>query len=160
MRIPYWSQRTQVRVNGQSVSGVAAGSYLNLRRSWKKGDFIELRIDMRPHIWVGEKECRGRSSLYRGPILLTYDRRYNDMDPDQVPALMANKLGLRTVRSPAGTPEPMVMTKLKGAHGKTVYLCDFASAGEGGSPYLSWLHVKGMEKVRYSRANPLRSGRP
>ena len=39
-------------------------------------------------------------------------------------------------------------------------LCDFGSAGEGGSPYRSWLPVKQIGKPPFASDNPLRSGRP
>ena len=39
-------------------------------------------------------------------------------------------------------------------------LCDFGSAGEGGSPYHSWLRVEQIEKTHFVLDNPLRSGRP
>jgi len=45
------------------------------------------------------------------------------------------------------------------SQGERLRLCDFASAGEGGSPYVSWLKVKNVKATRYSPANPLRSGR-
>jgi hypothetical protein len=43
--------------------------------------------------------------------------------------------------------------------GSALRLCDFASAGEGGSPYLSWLRVDNAPQTVFSRHNPLRSGR-
>ena len=43
--------------------------------------------------------------------------------------------------------------------GEQLRLCDFASAGEAGSPYVSWLKVNNVKATRYSRSNPLRSGR-
>ena len=45
--------------------------------------------------------------------------------------------------------------------GKTIRLCDFASAGEVGTPYLSWLSIKNAPKAgEFSTTNPLRSSRP
>lgn len=160
LRIPYWSQRTGVKLNGKAVGGVEAGNYLTLQRKWRKGDEIEIRFDMRPHWWVGERECKGLVSLYRGPLLLTYDRRYNDMDPDDVPQLDATNLKLRrTTQLRHGAPAVLTMTA-QGTDGRRVRLCDFASAGEGGSPYRSWLRVRKAGRARaFHRDNPLRSHR-
>ena len=77
LRIPQWSRQTQIRINDDSVSGVYAGTHLTLNRTWNSGDKIFINLDMSMHFWRGEKECDGLSSVYRGPILLAYDHRYN-----------------------------------------------------------------------------------
>jgi hypothetical protein len=51
LRIPQWSERTKVRVNGQAVAA-SAGTYLELRRPWKAGDTIAVEMDFRPHYWT------------------------------------------------------------------------------------------------------------
>ena len=124
------------------------GRYLALSRTWRKGDRIELTLDMSCHAWVGSGDCRGRVSLYRGPILLTYDRRFNEMDPGDVPALDARWLRARAVKGPRWVP-PMMLLQFRAADGRPLRLCDFGSAGEGGSPYLSWLkitHARGLDQ--------------
>ncbi len=158
LRIPYWSARTRVKVNGKSICGVESGSYLELERRWKRGDKVELDLDMSPHFWVGEKECRGKTSLYRGPILLTYDRRLNDMDLADLPILDARALKDRLV--PGGDDLPtMVVLEYTAVDGRKLRLCDFASAGEAGSPYRSWLKLENIDKTPFAPHNPLRSGR-
>lgn len=161
LRIPVWSQRTRVRVNGEDISGAAeGGTYLCLTRRWKRGDRVELRFDFRPHRWVGEKECRRLTSLYRGPLLLTWDRRFNDHDPEDVPSLDAKGLRLHRVEWTGVAPAPELLVRARGAGGRSVTLCDFASAGEGGTPYRTWLPVRNAGRpVRFTRTNPLRSQR-
>ena len=87
-------------------------------------------------------------------MLLTYDRRLNAVDPDEVPALDAAGLRGRLVEA-----EAMVALDFTAADGSKLRLCDFASAGEGGSPYRSWLNVANAPQTPFSRENPLRSGR-
>ena len=159
LRIPFWSTETRVRVNGEPVSGVAPGAYLRLRREWAATDLIEIDLDFAPHFWVGEEEYAGLTSVYRGPVLLTYDRRFNDFDPDDTPTLDARHLAGELVEW-RGRLEPIVLWGVEAAGGQKVHLCDFGSAGEGGTPYRSWLPVQGVEPTPFSRANPLRSGRP
>ena len=70
LRIPYWSQRSAVRVNGVAQPGVKPGNYLTLERAWTAGDTVEIDLDLGLRFWRGERECAGRSSVYAGPLLL------------------------------------------------------------------------------------------
>ena len=142
MRIPYWSAKTQVAVNGAAVDGVHPGEYLVLDRVWQPGDRIELQLDFTPHFWVGERECAGRVSIFRGPLLLAYDRRFNEMDPAELPTLDARKLHGQ-ISSWTGRHPPFLLLDFATVDGRMLRLCDFASAGDGGAPYLSWLKVDG-----------------
>ena len=160
LRIPTWSERTTVTLNGKPMPHVEAGSHFGIKRPWKRGDRVEIRFDFRPHRWVGERECHGLVSLYRGPILLTYDRRFNDFDPDDVPALDARDLRLRRATWKGGGPAPELLVSCRGSRGRRLLLCDFASAGEGGSPYRTWLTVRRAGRARkFTRDNPLRTRR-
>lgn len=155
LRIPHWSKRTRVFLNGTAIKGVVAGSYLEIVRRWRRGDRIGLELDMSTHYWQGEKECRGKVSLYRGPVLLTYDRRFNAVDPHEIPVLDLEGLRLRTVEQEGA----WVAVDCRGPAGERLRLCDFASAGEGGAPYLSWLKAKNGQKTIFSRQTPLRNRR-
>jgi DUF1680 family protein len=179
LRIPHWSAKTRVRVNGETVGGVKAGTYLVIDRRWRRGDTIELTLDMSLHFWRGQRDCKGQSSIYRGPILLTYDHRYNlehehlnprckdyfidaarsadaDLSP---PSLDAKSLRCRPVKWRDPHP-PALLFRVKAANGKEVHLCDFGSAGETGTPYHSWLPVKNAPRTpKFSRSNPLRTAR-
>lgn len=156
LRIPYWSPKTRVKINGKAVSPVSPGSYLVLQRKWQRGDAVEIFLDMSFHYWAGEQECESLTSIYRGPVLLTWDRRFNDTDPDNIPALDA--AGLRGRLKPwKGAIPPIVLFEFSAGDGRKVRLCDFGSAGEGGSPYRSWLKVDHAPKTEFTRSNPRRS---
>jgi hypothetical protein len=100
------------------------------------------------------------TSLYRGPLLLTYDRRFNDCDPDDIPVLDLKDLQLRRMEWKGPMPAPELLVRCVGPRGLEVRLCDFASAGEGGSPYRTWLRVRNAGRARpFTRANPLRTQR-
>jgi hypothetical protein len=146
-----------VRVNGASVKGVLPGRYLVLKRRWSRGDTISVSLDFSLHFWAGKRECAGRTSIYRGPILLAYDRRINSVDPDAIPELDAAGLKADLVRSSGSPGQPFIMLTCRAADGSRLGLCDFGSAGEGGSPYASWLKVRNTPSCKFSEENPLRS---
>jgi len=73
LRIPGWSSKSEVLVNGKPIhQPIRAGSYLELRRSWKYGDEIQLVLSMPIeqvicHPYVMENQ--DRVALRRGPLI-------------------------------------------------------------------------------------------
>ena len=72
LRIPYWSERTLIKVNDRLDSAVSPGRYFSVSKNWKDGDKIRITLDMSLRYLAGEKEQEGKYSIYRGPILLAY----------------------------------------------------------------------------------------
>lgn len=140
LRVPAWSQQTQVSVNGTLVESVVAGSYLALTRTWQEGDRVDVELDMDLHFWFGEQESAGKASLYRGPLLLAYDQRYNSMDPAEIPILDVRDLEYELMGWDKPLP-PWLLLRFKSADGSLLTLCDFANAGMTGTEYRSWLPV-------------------
>jgi DUF1680 family protein len=72
LRIPGWSDSTQIKVNGQSVSGAAAGQYSALRRRWSAGDSISVKFNMAPQVIEANSRVvddYGRVAVQRGPLI-------------------------------------------------------------------------------------------
>ena len=72
LRIPGWSEHTQVTVNGKAASGVTAGQYLALRRQWKPGDAINVKFDLTAHTVEANPRViddYGRVAVQRGPLI-------------------------------------------------------------------------------------------
>lgn len=177
LRIPHWSAETQVTLNGAPVPGVRSGRYLTIDREWRAGDTLSLVFDMGLRVWPGERTCEGMASIYRGPLLLAYDHRYNlDLAGEEpvirdvehwdpvtcmldVPPLDTETLSARPARWDDWLP-PLLLLACEAEDGRTVHLCDFASAGAVGTPYRSWLPVHHLpETPGFTRANPLRAYR-
>jgi DUF1680 family protein len=72
VRIPQWSAKTAVEINGSPVKGVAGGSYLKLHRTWKTGDTVRLRLDTAPRLTAANLRVRdniGKVAVERGPLV-------------------------------------------------------------------------------------------
>src|SRR5262249_46631858 len=92
LRVPAWSGTTACRCHGQATEPARAGRYLELKRRWNKGDFVELDCDMALRLVPGDREAAGKVSLYRGPLLLAYDQKHNNFDEAEIPALDLTRL--------------------------------------------------------------------
>ncbi|MEE1491367.1 MAG: glycoside hydrolase family 127 protein [Massilioclostridium sp.] len=82
LRIPAWSEQTVVKVNGAEQKDVVPGTFLELNRTWKPGDTIEISMDFRTWIVESPKgkgsDTEGNIALVRGPVVLARDSRFND----------------------------------------------------------------------------------
>jgi hypothetical protein len=98
----------------------------------------------------------GYASIYRGPVLLAYDARFNDGDfsSDNVPLLAAPALTLLPEWSAVPSDNPLLLFEGKDVTGKAVRYCDFASAGATGNYYQSWVPVGFQAGTCRSTTNP------
>ena len=118
-----------------------------------------MKLDFSPHFWVGEGRCAGQVSIYRGPLLLAYDRAYNDLVPDALPQLDAGQLTLTPIAA-RGRFSPFLLVDATSPGNPPIRLCDFGSAGYLGTYYRTWLPGAGLQPIAFSRAGPLRCARP
>ncbi|MBI4877673.1 MAG: glycoside hydrolase family 127 protein [Acidobacteria bacterium] len=81
LRIPGWSERTEVLVNGEpAASSPKPGEYLPLRRRWKAGDIVRVVFDMSPRLVAAHPRVmdnQGRAAVTRGPLVYCLEQ------PDQ-----------------------------------------------------------------------------
>ena len=73
LRIPAWCDRATVKVNGEAVDvPVKANTYATLNRVWKKGDVVELDMEMRVKLMESNplvEETRIQVVVKRGPLV-------------------------------------------------------------------------------------------
>ena len=138
-RIPAWSAKTEVKLNGSVLDGVAAGSYFTIERDWKLGDIVELKFDMP----VVAHTLDHHVAFTRGPVLLARDSRFADGDLME-PFRRGIKDGqamptFAAVRTPsddiwmafsATLPIGSHSENLEASLQTTVFFCDYASAGD------------------------------
>ncbi|MCG6186036.1 glycoside hydrolase family 127 protein [Maribellus maritimus] len=135
LRIPEWSKINSIQINGNEILDIQAGTYKNIQRNWKKGDQIELTLDLRGRlIKQGDYQA-----ITRGPLVLARDSRFNDGFTDETAAIQ-NKDGVVELSPAPQKPAhvwmaftvPLVLgTDLEGEfrQAKSVHFCDFSSAG-------------------------------
>jgi DUF1680 family protein len=145
-RVPGWSRDAAVSVNGRQTADVIAGRYLEVNRRWRAGDAVEMEFNMAPRFVTGDREAAGKVSVYRGPLLLAYDQRYNAFDEQAIPALDLKRLPEMKIipvsarsNSASSVGSPWLLAELPVSQGRAIRLCDFASAGAAGTRYRSWL---------------------
>ncbi len=142
LRIPAWSARTGLTVNGQAHP-CAPGTYAALDRVWRPGDEVSLTLDLRARL-VRAPGDESHLALLRGPLVLARDRRLGDADVDSPVRLTAAAQGFVELR-PGDAPEGIAMAfEAPTAEGGPLRLCDFASAGNTwseASRYRVWLPV-------------------
>jgi DUF1680 family protein len=88
LRVPAWSDSTQVTINGQPVSGAAPGRYLDLRRLRSSGDTITVNCNMTPQVIEANPrvvEDYGRVAVQRGPLVYCLEH----LDPSDFVPLFA-----------------------------------------------------------------------
>jgi DUF1680 family protein len=104
LRVPGWSNRSAVSVNGKAFTGVTPGRYLPLRRRWAVGDVIRLELDMSPQILEANArvvEDNGRVAVQRGPLVYCLE----ELDQEQGVALSDVGLPARGSMGEAGFSE-------------------------------------------------------
>jgi hypothetical protein len=148
LRIPAWSNKTLVSVNGIPVDGTHSGSYQKINREWKSGDKVVLKLDMSGRLI----SLNGYQAIMRGPVLLARDSRFNDGFVDEAAVIRQKSNEVELIQA-SGKPDniwmsftaPLVLgTDLEGEarNPKQIHFCDFASAGNtwsADSRYRVWI---------------------
>jgi tetratricopeptide (TPR) repeat protein len=150
IRIPEWSKKTTLKVNGEMVQDVKSGSYATIQRQWKSGDAITLSLDLRSRLLRTGKQPENLAIL-RGPIVPSRDSRMSDLVPDAWIKLGLNKEGYVDISLTAreqgaywmqfaltGRAE---MCREESDAPRQIIFCDYSSAGntyDEHSRFRSW----------------------
>ena len=148
LRIPDWSIQNSLTVNGEKINGITPGGYARITRQWKKGDKIELQLDLRGRM----VKLNGYTALLRGPIVLARDSRFNDGFVDEA-ALIQQENNIVDIQISNTKPDGVWLSftaplKLGTGIASTtnppvqIHFCDFGSAGntwDSNTRYRVWL---------------------
>ncbi|NDV64723.1 glycoside hydrolase family 127 protein [Bacteroides sp. 224] len=73
MRIPEWCEKATLTVNGEAINtSLKANTYTEINRVWKKGDKVELVMDMPVKLMESHplvEETRNQIAVKRGPLV-------------------------------------------------------------------------------------------
>jgi hypothetical protein len=148
LRIPNWSEQTSIKVNGENIDGIDPGTYKRITRTWRKGDKIELQLDLRGRLVRQDNHV----AIVRGPIVLARDSRFGDGHVDEATRIQ-NEDGYVDLRisgeKPAGVWMAFTAPLKLGTGTKAtlnppaqIHFCDFCSAGntwDRSTRYRVWL---------------------
>lgn len=161
LRIPEWSEKTSLTINGDSIKNLKAGTYKRVKRAWKKGDRIELQLDLRGRL----VKQNSYQAITRGPIVLARDTRFADGFVDET-AIVQSENGIVKLTPTQKIPNsiwmaftaPLVLgTDLEGEfkNPQKINFCDFGSAGntwEPGTRYRVWIpQTLNVMKMNYEK---------
>jgi hypothetical protein len=137
VRIPEWSGRSSVTVNGEAVPDVKTGEYARIERAWRAGDELRLELD------VGARVVRALGlgdryvAVMRGPVVMARDSRLGGGDVDDVASLSADAGGYIALQPATARSESVWMAftaqfdqALHDAKGELVSI-DYSSVGDG-----------------------------
>jgi hypothetical protein len=88
LRIPAWAgSNTSISVNGKRLTAdLTPASFYKVRRTWKRGDLVELELDQRVSTRPIDRQTPDQVAVVRGPLVLFAIE-------DQQPTLDRTKLG-------------------------------------------------------------------
>jgi hypothetical protein len=158
LRIPAWCKQYDVLVNNSSATTQKSpDGYELLRRTWQKGDQVQLRLKLEPHLLVGDHKNEDRVALMYGPLVLAADealltsgsvglQNIGVSGPDLAKMKVTSETatgayqtwpGARTFRIEG--VERNSSGTVAGAKPVSVELVPFADAGATSSTYKVWL---------------------
>ena len=170
VRIPAWSEKTHLTVNGEAVPA-RPGTYAELRRTWRAGDEIALRLDLRTRVlrpakwerdvivadydWkahymvsrviTAPADAQSYFALRRGPLVLAADRRLGTDPANAFPAPEETD-GEAQARPLSDVPFPhMAAFLIPLSGGGSLPVADYASAGktmDARSRCACWIKIK------------------
>ncbi len=143
MRIPEWSRESSITINNEKQPSPRPGSYAELRREWKAGDSVTLKLDMRARL-VRAPGNPNFVAITRGPLVLARDKRLDAGGIDSAVAIKANADGIVDAKLSSGTslPNNWLVCDVPLADGTNLKMCDFSTAGNtwgDDSKYRVWM---------------------
>lgn len=144
-RIPGWSEKTELKVNGEEVM-VTPGSYAEMHRRWESGDRVTLSLDMRcrvidaPH--GSNRAGDNFQALVYGPVVLARDENM-DSNYNEAVILQAEEGYIRAKQESPLSDRINLQFSLP-VDGDHIKMIDYASVDNwnNGKHVCTWLPIK------------------
>lgn len=161
LRIPGWSQKTRIKLNGASLPDPEPGQYGLIERTWKNNDLVSIEMDMKPRWFHQPQDHHRHIAVMRGPIVMARDQRLDPVDVDEPALPWAEKNSEPSFTLLPAQPGYWITGtvackigacyELDRGKPRPITLCDYASAGntwERDSRFRVWwpLALNPMEK--------------
>ncbi|MDP4185793.1 MAG: glycoside hydrolase family 127 protein [Bacteroidota bacterium] len=141
LRIPAWSKKTILKVNGKIIS-VVPGTYAEVNRKWSSNDKIELMFDMRCRL-INAPHGSNRAgdhyqALVRGPIVLARDENI-DADYNKPVTFKVSKEYLKIIPEQPILKSARMQFRVPTATGY-IHMIDYSSVNSwNGKHVCTWL---------------------
>lgn len=145
LRIPTWSAKTIVKVNGKKQTAIP-GTYAHIHRKWKSGDQVEIIFDMKARVLNAphgsNPDGYNFQAVVWGPIVLARDEN-TDPNYNQPVTIQADKKGIvQAVRETPTLPGTRLEFTIPTSSGP-IRMIDYASVnGWNGKKVCTWLPKK------------------
>lgn len=140
-RKPYWTENFTIKVNNKTQK--AGQQLIEVDRTWKKGDKIEISFSIPLKILDGGKSYPNSIGIQKGPQVLVFDQKLNKVKAEDV-YLNENAIFLEQVPNsilPENWSGNQVYTLNAEVNGRTekIYLVPFADAGQTNGMITTWI---------------------
>lgn len=146
LRMPSWSEKTIVKVNGKKVQEITPGTYKSIEREWKAGDQVEVTFEMKCRLIDAPKGSNRAGDHFQaviwGPIVLARDENI-DPNYNQPVQVKADKTGLVKVKRVTPTLDATRLEFVVPTTDGEIRMTDYASInGWSGKKVCTWLPKK------------------
>ena len=113
VRVPAWSPRPRLLLNGQPLAADPAGAgYLLVHRQWQPGDVLSYQLDVTPRLTYPDRRVdavRGTAAIERGPLVYCFEQADQPAGTDlEDLALSPGDPGERAVTVPDAGPTVLI----------------------------------------------------
>ncbi len=132
LRIPKWTKKFQVKIDGQNAVGNIERGYFIIDREWTD-NVVDIRVDDKIKI----HRLNGKVAFTKGPYVLAKDLRFGDLKESINVGKAMNTVGINRKNSAFNTNLTLDVKTLDG----NLTLCDYAQAGKNYDDETSGLTV-------------------
>ena len=140
-RKPYWATGFTLAINGKRQQSKATET-MAVKRSWKKGDKVEISFDMPLIVLDGGKSYPGQVAFQRGPQVLAFDEKINGFAANSI-TVDAKANSLKTAVSALPKVwiggEAFELKAEKSNTAQSIILVPYADASQTGGAISTWI---------------------